>query len=147
MEDRAAEVTVRVILPEIFPNVAVMAAVPLAAEAAKPLLLTLATAVFEDRQATWVVISRLVPSEYLPEAANCLVTPAGMLGLTGASDIEASLIVDPACWPFPLLPIHPQAVRDNARSPANNSNQRNLIFFMREPRRIEEARFNPSILQ
>ena len=29
-----------------------------------------------------------MPSEYVPEAANCLVFPAGMLGLVGVTDIE-----------------------------------------------------------
>jgi hypothetical protein len=80
MKDRVAEVTVRVVLPVIAPEVAVMvaAAVPAATAVARPLPLTVATDVLEDLQVTCVVISRLVPSEYKPEAANCRVTPTGM---------------------------------------------------------------------
>ena len=71
MEDRAAEVTVRVILPEIFPEVAIMVAVPLATDVARPLLLTVATAILDDLHVTCVLISWVALSEYVPEAANC----------------------------------------------------------------------------
>ena len=57
MEDRVAEVTGRVVLPEILPKVAVMIAVPAATAVASPLLLTVATDVLEELQVTWVVIS------------------------------------------------------------------------------------------
>ena len=43
MEDRVAEVTVTVVLPEILPVVAVMVAVPTATPVARPLLFTVAT--------------------------------------------------------------------------------------------------------
>ena len=88
MEDRVAAVTVRVVFPEILPEVTVIVAEPAATPVAKPLLFTVATDVLDDFQVTWVVISWLVPSEYVPEAANCLVFPAGMLGLAGVMDIE-----------------------------------------------------------
>jgi hypothetical protein len=88
MKDRIAEVTVRVLFPEIIPEVAVMVAVPAATALARPLLLTVATAGLEEVQVTCVVTSRLVPSEYKPEAANSWVTPAGMLGLTGVTEME-----------------------------------------------------------
>ena len=71
MEDRAAEVTVRVMRPEIFPDVAIMVAVPWATDVARPLLLTVATAILDDLHVTCVVISWLALSEYVPEAANC----------------------------------------------------------------------------
>jgi hypothetical protein len=78
MEERVAEITVRVVLPEISPEVAVMVAVPAATAVARPLLLTVAADVFDELQVTCVVISRLVPSENVPVAANCWTTPAGM---------------------------------------------------------------------
>ncbi len=53
----------RVVLPEILPEVAVMVAVPGATAVARPLLLTDATPVLEELQVTRAVISRLVPSE------------------------------------------------------------------------------------
>jgi len=57
MEDRVAEVTVRVVLPEIVPEAAVMVAVPAAKAVAKPVLLTVATDGLEEVQVTRVVIS------------------------------------------------------------------------------------------
>ena len=42
---------------------------------ARPLLLTVATDVLDELQVTCGVISWLVPSEYVPEAANCLLFP------------------------------------------------------------------------
>ena len=63
MEDRVAEVAVRVVLPEIIPELAVMVALPAATAVARPLLLTIATDVFDELQVTCVVILWLVPSE------------------------------------------------------------------------------------
>ena len=50
-------------LPEIFPEAAVIVAVPGATTMARPVLFTVTTDIFVDRQVTWEVISRLVPSE------------------------------------------------------------------------------------
>ena len=50
------EITVKLVLPEILPEVAVMVAVPVATASPKPLLLTVATSVFDDFQVTCVVI-------------------------------------------------------------------------------------------
>jgi hypothetical protein len=90
MEDRVAEFTVRVVLPEILPEMAVMVEVPAATAVARPLPLTVATEGLDEVQLTCVVISWLVPSEYVPVAVNCLATPAGMLGLGGVTAIETS---------------------------------------------------------
>ena len=57
MEDSVAEVTVRVVFPEILPEVAVMVAVPAEVAVARPLPLTVATDVLEECQVTCVVIS------------------------------------------------------------------------------------------
>ncbi len=65
-----AEVTVKVVFPETLPEAAVMVTVPAVTAVARPLLLTVATDVSDELQATCVVRSWLVPSEYLPEAAN-----------------------------------------------------------------------------
>jgi ABC-type proline/glycine betaine transport system permease subunit len=69
-EDRVAEVTVRVVLLEIAPEVAVMVAVAGAMAVARPLLSTVATDVLDELQTTRPFISWLVPSEYTPEATN-----------------------------------------------------------------------------
>jgi hypothetical protein len=71
ISSRSAELAVRLALPEILPNVAVMVAEPSATAVARPLLLTVATDVFDEVQVTCVVMSQLVPSEYVPVAVNC----------------------------------------------------------------------------
>ena len=58
---------------------------------ANPLESMVATDTLDEFQATWVLISRFVPSENAPMAVNCWVIPAGvpgMLGLAGLMDIE-----------------------------------------------------------
>jgi hypothetical protein len=58
MEERVAEFTVRVVLPEILPDVAVIVVVPAAIAVARPLLpLTVATETFDELQVTCEVIS------------------------------------------------------------------------------------------
>jgi hypothetical protein len=57
VEDRVAEFTIRVVLPEIPPEVAVMVAVPAATAVAKPLLLTVVTNVSDEIHVACVVIS------------------------------------------------------------------------------------------
>lgn len=57
MEGRVAGVTVRVVFPEILPEVAVMVVVPVATAVARPLLLTVATDALDELQATCVVMS------------------------------------------------------------------------------------------
>ena len=94
IEDRVACVAVRVVLPnKRVPEVAVMVAVPGAATVARALPLTVATDVLDDVQITCVVISWIVPSEYVPEAVNCWMTPTGMLGSAGVTDMEDRVAV------------------------------------------------------
>jgi hypothetical protein len=90
MEDRVAAVHVRAVLPEILPWVAVIIAVPTVKVVARPVLLMVATDVLDERQMTCVVISRLVPSEYVPVAVNCWLTPKGVFGLVGVKAMEES---------------------------------------------------------
>jgi hypothetical protein len=68
-----------------------MVEVPAARDVAKPLLLIVMTAILDELQMTWVLISKLVPSENAPVAVNFWVIPAGvigMLGLAGLRDME-----------------------------------------------------------
>ena len=90
MEERVAVFTVRAPLPEILPWVAVMVAAPTVTVVARPVLLMVATDVLDDRQMTCVVISRLVPSEYVPLAVNCWLTPKGVFGLVGVKAMDDS---------------------------------------------------------
>jgi hypothetical protein len=52
-----ADGTVRVVLPDVLPEVAVMLAVPAAMAVVRPVLLMVATDVFDELQMTCVVIS------------------------------------------------------------------------------------------
>jgi hypothetical protein len=88
MEDRVEEFTVKGVLPDMFPDVAVIVVVPGATAVARPVLLIVATDVTKELQLTWGVRSRLEPSEYLPVAVNCSVTPAGTLGWAGVTTME-----------------------------------------------------------
>jgi len=83
MKDRGTAVAVRVVLPEILPEVAVIVVVPPEAAVARPVLLTVATDGSDELQMTCVVISNLVVSEYVPVALNCWVAPTSIVGSTG----------------------------------------------------------------
>jgi hypothetical protein len=56
MEDRVAEVAVRVMLPEMSPWVAVRVAVPAETAVTKPVVFTVATEVLDELQMTCEVI-------------------------------------------------------------------------------------------
>jgi hypothetical protein len=88
MEDRVAEPTVRSVLPETVPEVAVMVVVPAARAVASPLLLIVAVAGLDELQVTWVVISWVVPSENVPVTVSCCVDPTAMVGLAGVTVME-----------------------------------------------------------
>ena len=87
-ESRVAEFTVRVALPEILPDVAVMVVVPMETAKASPALSIVATDGLDELQVTCVVKSFLVPLEYVPMAINCCIAPTGILGLTGITAME-----------------------------------------------------------
>ena len=57
MEDKVAELTVRIVLPETVPAVAVMAPVPAPTAVARPELFTVPTDIFDELQMTCLVIS------------------------------------------------------------------------------------------
>jgi len=117
MEDRVARVTLRVVLPEIRRAVAVMVAVPAATAVPSPLPSTVTTDGSDEVQVTCVVISSVVPSEYVPKAINCPLTSAGTLGLLGVTDMERSSPVDPPEFVLdetesvPVPPPHPTEIR------------------------------------
>ena len=126
MEDRFAEVTVRVVLPEIVPEVAVMVAVPAAMAVARPLLLTVDTDVSDELQVTCEVISPLGAVANSPLAVNCWVDPTDRVGLAGVTVMEVGVAI-----PFPP----PQVFKDTAKHPRTSIGKINPIFFMRTPSR------------
>jgi len=93
-EDKVEGVTpLMVAVPEILSRLAVTIAVPAATAVARPLLLIMATEWFDELQVTCVVISWLLPSEYVPVAINCWAIPAGMVGLAGVTDMGVGVKV------------------------------------------------------
>ena len=95
IDTSVADVTVRVVLPETVPDIALMTVEPAATAVARPLepgaLLTVATAAADEVQVTDAVRSWLVLSEKMPVAVNCLVVPGAMLGLVGVTAIETRI--------------------------------------------------------
>src|SRR5215468_12491874 len=82
--------TVSPVLPLTAPSVAEMVVVPVATAVASPVELIVAAAVFEDAQVTWLVRFCVLPSEYVPVAANCCVPPTVTVGFDGVTAIEVS---------------------------------------------------------
>lgn len=60
---------------------------PGAIEVARPSLVIVTTAVLDEPHITWVLISKLVPSENAPVAVNCWVIPGGVLGIVGLAGL------------------------------------------------------------
>jgi hypothetical protein len=92
IEARVAEVTVRVVDPDMLPDVAVIVVEPVSTEVVKPLepdvLLMVATNSADEYHVTDVVISCVVLSENIPVAANHCVVPFPILGLVGVTARE-----------------------------------------------------------
>jgi hypothetical protein len=108
METR--DTTVRVVVPETVPLVAVMVLVPPATPVANPPVEIVAVAVVPDDQVTDELRSFVVLSLYVPVAVNCCVAPTVMEGFLGVTAMELSVA---ACFP----PLHPAITRINT---ANN---------------------------
>ena len=89
MEDRVADVTVRVTLADTPPAFALIVTAPVETEAAKPSLFIVATDGLEELQETCLVMKKLVPSEYVPRTVNCWVSPTGLLGKVALSGVRA----------------------------------------------------------
>jgi hypothetical protein len=83
-----AEVTVRVAVFVIEPEVAVMVVCPDASPVAKPVELMLATFEDEELQVTVLVMFRWLPSLKFPVAVNCRAVVAAMVGFVGVTVID-----------------------------------------------------------
>ena len=95
---------------------------PCEAPRANPTAETVATLVFDDVHVTEFVISRLLPSRYVPIAVNCWAAPAETVEVAGVTAIDASTgadvtlkdavpLMDPAAAVIVVVP----AVTANAR--------------------------------
>ncbi len=94
IDTSAAAVTVKVVAPEIEPEVAEIVAVPVFTLLARPLvprvLLMLAIDASEELQWTVVVRSWVELSVNVPVAMNCWLVPSGIEGIAGVIAIETS---------------------------------------------------------
>ena len=97
---------------------------------ARPLLLTVATEVFDEVQVTCVVKSRVVKSENLPLAVYCWLTPTGMVRLPGVMEGAPRL---PGVTDMLVNSARSHVVRDTAKNPRKNIARTNRIFFTKTP--------------
>ena len=86
----AAAKNVMVAEPNIEPELAVMVELPGPAPDAWPLLVTLATAAFDEVHVAEPVRSCVLPSLKVPVAANCCVVPNASEGFAGVTTIDCS---------------------------------------------------------
>ena len=87
MDVSTAGVMVSVVLPPIKPDVAVITDVPCVNALAMPVTLTDATLGVADAQVNPVSVC-VVPSEYVPVAVNCCVSPLATFGKLGVIAID-----------------------------------------------------------
>lgn len=90
-------------LETIEPDVAVIKVVPVAKEEATPVLLIVATAVFDEDQVANVVRSRGVESASTPEAVNCSEVPLAILAVDG--EVEMVATGDVVSVTEPMIPL------------------------------------------
>ena len=109
--------TVKTVVPETDPRLAVMVADPRVLPVATPFepvtLLMEATAAFSEAQMTEAVRSCVEPSANVPVAFNCNVEPSPMLGLAGVTAMEDSALtvstVEPVAPNVALIVLVPDA--------------------------------------
>src|SRR6266581_3211528 len=90
IDTNTAGPTARLVLAVTAPVVAVIWEVPCVAPEARPLALTVATAVFDETHVAELVRSWVLPSEYVPVAVNCCEVPLTIDGFTGVTEIDTN---------------------------------------------------------
>jgi hypothetical protein len=83
-----AGVTVSTVLPDTPPLAADMVVCPTAFDVATPAELIIATADEDEAQVTELLMSSVLPFEYVPVAWNCCCVPSATEGLAGVTAIE-----------------------------------------------------------
>ena len=91
IELNVAAVTVKVAEPDLPPNAAVIVAVPIDSPVATPGDTTVPTAMASELHVTVLLMSRLVPSEYVPVATKVCVKPIGTVAVAGVTAIELNV--------------------------------------------------------
>lgn len=92
MEVIVAEDTLRLVVPDMLPEVALITVVPAATALALPSVVMVALDVSEEFQVTPEVRTLVVPSEYAPVAVNCWAVLMAIVGVAGVIFIEFSVI-------------------------------------------------------
>ena len=90
IETRTAGPTVKVVLAVTPAELALIWEVPWAIPVARPTALIIATAAFEETHVTELVRLWVLPSEYVPVAANCCVVPLAIDGFAGVTAIDTN---------------------------------------------------------
>lgn len=102
--------------PETLPVVAVIVVEPTARHVASPVLLIVAIPLFDELHVTDAVKSRVLPSEKVPVAVNCLVVPIPLVGLIGVTAIDESAltvrVVEPVTPSVAVMLVEPAATAD-----------------------------------
>jgi hypothetical protein len=114
MDISTAGRTVSTVLPLTMPEVAEMVVVPTATVVARPPAAIVAAAGFVDAQVTVAVRFCVEPSEYVPVAVNCWVSPAATLGVAGVTVMDDSV----GSTVSVALPVTPLSVAEMAVVPA-----------------------------
>jgi len=107
--------TVRIVEPVTLPIFADIELVPAETLLAKPAELIVATAVDADAHVATLVTFDVLPSEYVPVAANCCVFPTKFVGFAGVTAMEFNVggaltvnsvfpLVDPSVADIVLVP-------------------------------------------
>jgi hypothetical protein len=88
---RGAGDTVKIVLPVMPLSVAEMVEVPRVAAVASPVVLIVATLVFDEAHVTEPVMFWVLLSEYVPVAVNCCVAPTWIVGVTGVTAMDCKV--------------------------------------------------------
>ena len=96
IEVSTADVTVKVVVTEMPPWVAVIVVLPAPVAVTKPLLLTVATPVEDELQLAEAVRFCLLPSEKIPVTVRCRLVPLAMAGFTGVIVIDFKVTITPS---------------------------------------------------
>ena len=137
-----AGLTVREVVPEIPPDVAIIVVVPGVAEVALPLvpaaLLMVATDATDELHVAVAVRSCVEESEKVPAALNCWFVPGAIRGFVGVTVIETRVI---GAVPPPPPPPPPQ--------PASSTNSKRMMrlfdFIDCNPRWDHVRQIGPSL--
>jgi len=103
MDTKVAAVTLRVVLPEMAPEVALIVVVPTPAPDAKPAAVMVATAGVEEFHVTLAVRFCVLLSEKTPVAENCCVAPLATAALAGVTKMDCKVAAVTVSVVLPLI--------------------------------------------